>query len=140
MDVQIHGGFTRDSLAGRSPATGATPSGGMLVHSITCGQRRGGDKTRREAEREAGEMERRSVTWLLFVSVVSERKGADVLQASSFLCSPGESRHNPIRSSMRIFPGKLNTRGSVDFFLFCFVFCRSYQCAANRRLGLLDAT
>lgn len=42
MDVQIHGGFTRDGLAGRSPAAGAAPGARMLVHSIACGQ--GGDK------------------------------------------------------------------------------------------------
>lgn len=41
VDVQIHGGLSRDGLAGRSPATGAAPGAGMLVHPITCGQRRG---------------------------------------------------------------------------------------------------
>lgn len=45
MDVQIHGGFSRDGLAGRSPATGAASGAGMLVHPITCAQRRG--ETRR---------------------------------------------------------------------------------------------
>lgn len=39
MDVQIHGGLRRDGLAGRSPATGAAPRAGMLVHPITCGHR-----------------------------------------------------------------------------------------------------
>lgn len=38
MDVQIHGGLTRDGLAGRSPAAGAAPGARMLVHSIACGQ------------------------------------------------------------------------------------------------------
>ena len=47
MDVQIHGGLSRDGLAGRSPATGAAPGAWMLVHPITCGQRGGGDKTSR---------------------------------------------------------------------------------------------
>lgn len=41
MDVQVHGGLSRDGLARRSPATGAAPGAGMLVHPITCGQRRG---------------------------------------------------------------------------------------------------
>lgn len=42
VDVQIHGGLSRDGLAGRSPAAGAAPGAGMLVHPITCGQRWGG--------------------------------------------------------------------------------------------------
>ena len=42
VDVQIHGGLSRDGFAGRSPATGAAPGAGMLVHPITCGQRWGG--------------------------------------------------------------------------------------------------
>lgn len=42
VDVQIHGGFSRDGLAGRSPATGAASGTGMLVHPITCAQRSGG--------------------------------------------------------------------------------------------------
>lgn len=41
VDVKIHGGLSRDGLAGRSPAAGAAPSAGVLVHPITCGQRRG---------------------------------------------------------------------------------------------------
>lgn len=41
VDVQIHGGLSRDGLAGRSPAAGAAPGAGMLVHPITCGQRWG---------------------------------------------------------------------------------------------------
>lgn len=40
VDVKIHGGLSRDGLAGRSPAAGAAPSAGVLVHPITCGQRR----------------------------------------------------------------------------------------------------
>lgn len=39
MDVQVHGGLSRDGLAGRSPATGAAPGAGMLVHPITCDQK-----------------------------------------------------------------------------------------------------
>lgn len=40
MDVQVHGGLSRDGLARRSPATGAAPGAGMLVHPITnyCGE------------------------------------------------------------------------------------------------------
>lgn len=39
VDVQIHGGLSRDGLAGRSPAAGAAPGAGVLVHPITnyCG-------------------------------------------------------------------------------------------------------
>lgn len=48
VDVQIHGGFSRDGLAGRSPATGAAPGARMLVHSITCARRRRGEGTGRE--------------------------------------------------------------------------------------------
>lgn len=60
MDVQIHGGFSRDGLAGRSPATGAAPGTGMLVHPITCGQRGGGrwgDKTSKAGDEEGEEEE-----------------------------------------------------------------------------------
>ena len=41
MDVQIHGGFTRDGLAGRSPSAGAAAGAGVLVHSIACTGRGG---------------------------------------------------------------------------------------------------
>lgn len=54
MDVQIHGGFRRDGLAGRSPATGAASGAGMLVHPITCAQRRG-ETRRAEPGSEKGE-------------------------------------------------------------------------------------
>lgn len=54
MDVQIHGGFSRDGLAGRSPATGAASGAGMLVHPITCAQRRG-ETRRAEPGSEKGE-------------------------------------------------------------------------------------
>jgi hypothetical protein len=48
MDVQIHGGFTRDGLAGRSPSAGAAAGAGVLVHSIACtGRGDGGDETGR---------------------------------------------------------------------------------------------
>lgn len=54
VDVQIHGGLSRDGLARRSPTTGAAPGAGVLVHPITCGQRRGGggNKTSRAGEEE----------------------------------------------------------------------------------------
>lgn len=54
VDVQIHGGFSRDGLAGRSPATGAAPGAGMLVHSTTCARRRreGGKGWGRDGKRE----------------------------------------------------------------------------------------
>lgn len=57
MDVQIHGGLSRDGLAGRSPAAGAAPGAGMLVHPITCGQRWGGKTSRiwNEEREEDGE-------------------------------------------------------------------------------------
>lgn len=54
VDVQIHGGFSRDGLAGRSPATGAASGAGMLVHPITCAQRRG-ETRRAEPGSEKGE-------------------------------------------------------------------------------------
>lgn len=57
VDVQIHGGLSRDGLAGRSPATGAAPGTGMLVHPITCGQRREDKQTSRAGDEEGGEEE-----------------------------------------------------------------------------------
>lgn len=37
VDVKVHGGLGGGGLAGRrSPAAGAAPGAGMLVHPITC--------------------------------------------------------------------------------------------------------
>jgi len=49
VDVQIHGGLRRDGLTGRSPATGAAPGAGVLVHPITCGLMKGGGGGRSRA-------------------------------------------------------------------------------------------
>lgn len=55
VDVQIHGGLSRDGLARRSAATGAAPGAGVLVHPITCVQRRDvGVETRRAEARVSG--------------------------------------------------------------------------------------
>lgn len=48
VDVKIHGGLSRDGLAGRSTTTSAAPGVRVLVHPITCGQKRA-DETSRAA-------------------------------------------------------------------------------------------
>lgn len=111
MDVEIHGGLSRDGLAGRSPATCAAPSAGMLVHPITCDQRGGLDATSTAGNEENGG---RSVV-SANVPLGNQRQHSKRL--SLFLSIPYNQKKTQAVSSpvdfMRIFPRIVNSLAFV---------------------------